>query len=141
MMEKNYEVEQLIKILIDKGYTGYFMTQAGYPGRLKESLEGFLASLNPRSAFDKNVILETYLDWNGEDKPSIQCFIALENDNGKFALDVMEIIHKDRFGKCISEKKLMDIAIDALPTRDQAIKMVREEVRKISSNLKRGKRF
>ncbi|OPC69875.1 hypothetical protein BAZ12_08605 [Elizabethkingia miricola] len=140
-MKKNCDLEEFIKILTDKGYNGYFMTQAGYPGKLADSLGGFLESLDPEFGFDKNVLLETYLDWNGEDKPSIQCLISLENDNGKFAIDVMEIIHKDRFGKSISEKKLMDIAIDALPTRDQAIKMVREEVRKISSTLKRGRRF
>ncbi|WP_353151472.1 hypothetical protein [Chryseobacterium sp.] len=134
-------MEEFVKILTDKGYNGCFMTQAGYPGKLADSLGGFLASLDPDYGFDKNVLLETYLEWNGEDKPSVQCLISLENDNGKFALDIMEITYKDRYGKCISEKKLTDISIGALPTRDQSIKMVCEEVRKISSTLKRGRRF
>ncbi|MFC3356007.1 hypothetical protein [Sphingobacterium zeae] len=140
-MKKYYEVEELTAILTDKGYNGYFMTQAGYPGRLNESMERFLANLDPRCDFNKNLILETYLDWNGEDKPSIQCFISLKNDNGRFTFDAMEIIQKDRFGKSISEKRLTDMVIDALPTRADAIKMVRKEMKNLSSTHKKGWRI
>jgi len=140
-MKKKYNSHELISILTEKGYTGYFTTQAGYPGRLKDSVGGFLGSLDPSCNFDKNILLDTYLEWKGENKPSIQCLISLDNDSGKFSLDVMEIIHKDRFGKCIRDKKLTDITIDALPTRDQAIKMVSEQVNKVSAILKKGRRF
>ena len=140
-MEKYYEVEELTAILTDKGYNGYFMTQAGYPGRLSESMERFLANLDPRCDFNNKLILETYLDWNGEDKPSIQCFISLKNDNGRFTFDAMEIIHRDRFGKSISEKRLTDMVIDLLPTRADAIKMVREEMKNLSSTHKKGWRI
>lgn len=140
-MKKYYEVEELTGILTDKGYKGYFMTQAGYTGRLNESMERLLANLDPRCDFNKNLILETYLDWNGEDKPSIQCFISLKNDNGRFTFDAMEIIQKDRFGKSIREKRLTDMVIDALPTRADAIKMVRKEMKNLSSTHKKGWRF
>jgi len=137
-MKKSYDVDELITILEDKGYRGYFTTQACYPGKLEDSLRAFLKDLNPRYK-DMNILLETYLLWNGADKPSVRCLISLENDNGKYALDVMDITHKDSSGKMINNKIITDISIDALPTKDQAVKMVCEEAEEISSTIKKGR--
>lgn len=138
-MKKVYDSTELVKILTEKGYNGYFKTQAAYPGKLKDSLGEFLAILGPDCRSDKNVLLETYLDWNGEDKRSIQCWISLENDHGKFSLDVMHISHNDRFGKCIEERQLRDMPLEQLPTKLEAIKIFSKKI--LSSSPKRGRRI
>jgi len=139
-MEKSYTAEEVIMILTNKGYDGYFTTQACYPNKLCDSLRAFLRDLNPEHR-DMNILLETYLLWNRADKPTVRCLISLENYNGKYALDVMDIIHRDGSGKLINKKIISDISIDALPTKDQAIKMVCGEVKEISSTIKKGRRL
>src|SRR5690554_6813905 len=100
-MEKLHDLDTFTKNLTDKGYDGFFLTQAGYPDKLKESITTFLEACKrgtDKLYYPDLLPVQTYLEWNGEDKPRVSCRMWLAHENGKFDVRKMVIEKKDQFG-------------------------------------------
>lgn len=120
------DLDELAKILADKGYDGYFHTEGCCAGRLKESISEFLEKWKngmdaPRSA--DSLHLSTYLEWNGQDRDKIRCDIRVGYADGKFDLDAAElnITKTDRYGQILKSFKLCNLNSDSFPTRRELI--------------------
>lgn len=57
--------------LVEKGFTGYFQTEAAYLGKLKESISKYLDACkdgSERPNASGIFLLSTYLQWSGDNK-------------------------------------------------------------------------
>lgn len=140
-MEKLHDLETFAKNLIDKGYNGYFHTQGAYPGRLKDSMSEYLENCQRgvESLPKGELLLTTYLQWTGEDKPRVQCCMWVQHHNGKFDLQKMEITKKDQFGQLLKQSELTNLTMAATPQAKEAVAMVSGELR--AKVAPRNKRF
>jgi hypothetical protein len=145
-MKHLLDLDAFVKTLKDKGYNGYFHTEGSCAGELKDSISGFLENWKndidaPRVA--NFLHLSTYLQWNGEDKPKVQCNMRVRYENGKFDLEQSQIhiTRTDRYGQLLKESKLTKLTADSVPTVKQAISMVSEKHNERITPLKRGFRM
>lgn len=114
---------------MDKGYTNYFHTQGAYAGKLKESLEEYLENCQKGadSLPKQDLLLTGYLQWSGEDKPSVECIMWIKYLNGKLALNRMEIAKKDRFGQLLKKSELTNLTVISAPKAVDAVALVNDE--------------
>lgn len=144
-MEHQFDLDRFSKILTEKGYDGYFHTEGCCAGKLKDSIGEFLeAWLNGKEAplIANYLHLSTYLKWNGEDKPKIECDIYVRYVNGKFDLQKTELYIRslDRFGQLQKQSKLSKLTASSFPTLKEAIAQVSDKPKQqLSSQSKRFK--
>lgn len=128
-MKELLDLNTLCKILCDKGYNGYFMTQAAYPGKIKDSILDYLQSCAAGlDTLKPEFILRGYLDWQGDDKPSIECHLWIKHEKGTFDLQKMEITRKNEFGESLAQRVLINISGHTVPKKKEAIAMISEAI-------------
>lgn len=128
-METISNLASFSKILMDKGYDGYFHTQGAFPDRLKESIEAYLKScqhVTDTLPVREHMLLTTFLKWNGEDEPHIVCNMYVKQLNDKFFLDKMEIDRNAPFSGSVKKVVLTNLSVVTAPTRLEAIALVSE---------------
>lgn len=137
------DLDTFVKTLNDKGYDGYFHTEGCCAGKLRDSLNDFLQIWKngndvPLSADFLN--LSTWLEWNGEDKPRVECNMRVRYENGKFDLEQteMHIIRTDRYGQLLKESRLTNLTADSVPTIREVAAMVSEKHAQETAPRKRG---
>ena len=141
-METLSDLSTFAKILTDKGYNGYFHTQGAYAGKLKDSISDYLESCQKGADTlpKQDLLLTGYLQWSGEDKPSVECSMWVKYLNGKFSLNKMEVEKKDRFGQLLKKSELTNLSLIVLPNAVEVIALVNDEqkqnVGKISKRFK-----
>ncbi|HSH65983.1 MAG TPA: hypothetical protein VLB84_09340 [Bacteroidia bacterium] len=141
-MEVVSDLNTFAKILIDKGYNGYFLAQDAYGGKLKDSIQEYLEHQKDSHSLPKQELLLTaYLLWAGEDKPRVECSMWVKYLNGKFFLDRMEIAKKDCFGHLLKKVELTNLSVMTVPEAVNAIALVnmvrKEKAKKRPSYFKR----
>lgn len=141
-MEVLSDLNTFAKILTEKGYNGYFHTQGAYAGKLKESISDYLESCQKGADTlpKQDLLLTGYLQWSGEDKPSVECSMWVNYLNGKFSLNRMEVARKDQFGQLLKKSELTNLSLIVLPNAVEVIALVNDEqkqnVGKISKRFK-----
>ncbi|SEH63468.1 hypothetical protein SAMN02927937_00598 [Paenimyroides aquimaris] len=141
-MKQLLDLDTFAKTLNDKGYDGYFHTEASYPDKIKDSLNGFLEAC--KNGADKPMLpnmlmLKTYLQWNGDDKPRVECNMWVKYEDGLFDVQKMNIERTDQYGHLLKQLKLTDLSTGTVPTRKEAIALVSDAPKqKLSSQ---GRRF
>lgn len=143
-MKQLTDLNAFSKILIDKGFDGYFQTQVAYPGKLKESITEYMEACNngkERSNREGNFLLTTYLQWSGNYNPSIVCNFWVKQENGDFDIQKMEITSKDRYGQLLKKSELKNLSINSIPTLKEAIAKVSVFPQQKLSSRKRGFRM
>jgi hypothetical protein len=140
------DLDAFAKTLTDKGYDGYFHTESCWAGKLKESISGFLETWengNDAPLVANYLHLSTYLEWNGEDKPKVECDMWVRYENGKFDLgDVeMHITRTDRYGQLLKQSNLTNLTTSSIPSIMQAIAQVTEKPNVEIAPRKRGFRM
>ncbi|KUJ56118.1 hypothetical protein [Chryseobacterium aquaticum] len=141
-METLSDLNTFAKILIEKGYNGYFHTQGAYAGKLKESISDYLESCQKGADTlpKQDLLLTGYLQWSGEDKPSVECSMWVNYLNGKFSLNRMEVARKDQFGQLLKKSELTNLSLIVVPNAVEVIALVNDEqkqnVGKISKRFK-----
>lgn len=138
------DLNDFAKILIAKGFDGSFQTQVAYPGKLKESITEYMEACNngkERSTRDGNFLLTTYLQWSGDDNPSIVCDFWVRKENDGFDIQKMEITNKDRYGQLLKKSELKNLSINSIPTLKEAIAQVSVFPQQKLSSHKRGFRM
>jgi len=141
-MEALSDLNTFAKILTEKGYNGYFHTQGAYAGKLKDSISNYLESCQKGADTlpKKDLLLTGYLQWSGEDKPSVECSMWVNYLNGKFSLNRMEVARKDQFGQLLKKSELTNLSLIVVPNAVEVIALVNDEqkqnVCKISKRFK-----
>ncbi|AZB23377.1 hypothetical protein H3Z85_16625 [Chryseobacterium indologenes] len=141
-METLSDLNTFAKILTEKGYNGYFHTQGAYAGKLKESISDYLESCQKGADTlpKQDLLLTGYLQWSGEDKPSVECSMWVNYLNGKFSLNRMEVARKDQFGQLLKKSELTNLSLIVVPNAVEVIALVNDEqkqnVGKISKRFK-----
>ncbi|WP_199117827.1 hypothetical protein [Pedobacter sp. ASV28] len=136
-MEQKHDLQTFAKILTEKGYDGYFTTQAAYPDKIRESLGRYMESsgkgLEPQS---NRFILRGYLQWSGEDKPRVECSIWVRHEKGKLDLLKMEITKTDRYGQPVGRATLTGLSATELPKATEAVAMVADTAKRQATPVK-----
>lgn len=128
-MKQLLDLDTFSKVLSEKGYNGYFTTQAGYPEKLKDSISEYLNSCAKGiEPLKPELLLMGYLQWSGDDKPRVECFLWVKHEKGGFDLQKMEIVRKDQFGHSLKHMSLTNISAEAAPKASEAIAMVKEVI-------------
>ena len=141
-MEALSDLNTFAKTLTEKGYNGYFHTQGAYAGKLKDSISDYLESCQKGADTlpKQDLLLTGYLQWSGEDKPSVECSMWVNYLNGKFSLNRMEVARKDQFGQLLKKSELTNLSLIVLPNAVEVIALVNDEqkqnVGKISKRFK-----
>ena len=141
-METLSDLNTFAKTLTEKGYNGYFHTQGAYAGKLKDSISDYLESCQKGADTlpKQDLLLTGYLQWSGEDKPSVECSMWVNYLNGKFSLNRMEVARKDQFGHLLKKSELTNLSLIVLPNAVEVIALVNDEqkqnVGKISKRFK-----
>jgi hypothetical protein len=140
------DIDTFAKTLTDKGYDGYFHTESCCAGKLKDSISEFLEAWgNGKEAplLANHLHLSTYLEWNGEDKPKVECNMWVRYENGKFDLEGTEmyIRRTDRYGQLLKQSKLKNLTASSVPTIKEAIAQVSEKPKEQIAPRKRGFRM
>ena len=141
-MEVLSDLNTFAKILTEKGYNGYFHTQGAYAGKLKDSISDYLESCQKGADTlpKQDLLLTGYLQWSGEDKPSVECSMWVNYLNGKFSLNRMEVARKDQFGQLLKKSELTNLSLIVVPNAVEVIALVNDEqkqnVGKISKRFK-----
>ena len=141
-MEALSDLNTFAKILTEKGYNGYFHTQGAYAGKLKDSITDYLESCQKGADTlpKQDLLLTGYLQWSGEDKPSVECSMWVNYLNGKFSLNRMEVARKDQFGQLLKKSELTNLSLIVVPNAVEVIALVNDEqkqnVGKISKRFK-----
>jgi len=128
-METFSDLSTFAITLAEKGYNGYFHTQGAYPGNLKDSICEYLESCqkDADNLPKQELLLTSYLQWSGEDKPRVECNMWVKYLNGKFSLNRMEVAKKDGFGQLMKKSALTDLSILSVPKAIASISLVSEE--------------
>jgi hypothetical protein len=145
-MKHLLDLDAFTKTLTDKGYDGYFHTESCCAGRLKDSISAYLEAWdngNDAPLVANYLHLSTYLEWNGEDKPKVQCNMWVRYEDGKFDLEETEmyIIKTDRYGQLLKQSKLTNLTAGSIPTIREAIAQVSEKPKEEITTRKRGFRM
>ncbi|KEQ31095.1 hypothetical protein N180_08395 [Pedobacter antarcticus 4BY] len=141
-MEALSDLNTFAKTLTEKGYNGYFHTQGAYAGKLKDSISDYLESCQKGADTlpKQDLLLTGYLQWSGEDKPSVECSMWVNYLNGKFSLNRMEVARKDQFGQLLKKSELTNLSLIVVPNAVEVIALVNDEqkqnVGKISKRFK-----
>jgi hypothetical protein len=145
-MEQLLDFDTFVKTLTDKGYNGYFHTESAYAGKLKDSISEFLEAWN--NGKDAPLVanylhLSTYLEWNEEDKPKVECNMRVKYQSGKFDLQETEMYIKktDRYGQLLKQSKLTNLTANSFPTVKEALAQVSEKPKEHIAPRERGFRM
>lgn len=145
-MKQLLDLDAFAKILTDKGYDGYFHTESCCAGRLGDSISGFLEAWengNDAPLVANHLHLSTYLEWNDDNKPRVECNIWARYESGKFDLEQteMHIVRKDPYGQLLKQSKLTNLSASSVPTKMEAIAQVSEIPKEEIAPRKRGFRM
>lgn len=128
-MEELLDLDSFVKAFTDKGYDGYFHTESCCAGRLKDSISAFLQVWNDGTEAPLHadyLHLSTYLQWNGEQKPKVECNMWVRYEDGKYNLQQTEMYIRriDGYGQLLKESKLANLNTAAIPTVKEAVALV-----------------
>ena len=141
-METVSNLNTFCQILSEKGYDGHFQTNGGFEGKLRDSITGYLESL-PRGqelVEQKKLLVTGFPEWEGSDKPSVECLMSIKHLNGKFFFSAMEIIRRDQDGQTIRRIEVKDLSVMIVPQVKEAIAMVSSSVLTQLENSDREKK-
>ena len=142
-MGQQLDLDTFVKTLTDKGYDGYFHTESCCAGKLKDSISEFLKvwQNGTEAPLVANYLhLSTYLEWNGEDKPKVECNMWVKYENGKFDLQETEMYIRsiDQYGQLLKQSKLTNLTANSFPTVKEAIAQVSEKPKEQVAPQKKG---
>ncbi len=139
-MKQSLDLNAFSRVLCDKGYDGYFTTQAAYPGKLKDSLREYLeACVKGIETLKTELLLTGYLQWSGDDKPSVECLLWVKHERGNFELQKMDIVRKDQFGLPLKRCSLTGLSAESVPKASEAAALVKEAA--AQKTIQSGRRF
>src|SRR5690606_12082166 len=107
--------------------TGYFSTQGGYPGKLKESISESLASCRKGlDIYKADFLLTGYLRWRGVAERCVQCCLHIKQQGETFDLSILVISKQDCCGQLLKQSELTNLSVKTVPEVSKALAMVND---------------
>ncbi|MFC4872125.1 hypothetical protein [Negadavirga shengliensis] len=140
-MKQLLDLDTFAKTLMDKSYNGYFHTEGAYPDKIKASISRFLEACKngtDKPLYSDSLSLRTYLEWNSEDKPKVECHMWVKYEDGKFDVQKMEIKRTNRYGHLMKKSELKNLTTGSVPTVKEALAQVSNKPKQQLSSRKKG---
>lgn len=140
-MKQSFDLNTFAETMTDKGYNGLFLTQAGYPGKVKDSISSFLEACRKgtdKPLFPGFLTLNTYLEWSGEDKPKVSCHLRVQYRNDNFEVQKMNIEKTDRYGHSMKKLELANLTMESVPTVKEALSKLSDKPEEQLSPRRKG---
>lgn len=117
-------VDEFVKEMTKKGYTGSFKTNGGYPDTLKESMLKFMEQslMGKESGLKDGISLFTYLDWKGPEEENITAWFLARLQTDRFTVRMISLTLADQYGN--KNQVDFDITEKPIPTKKEAIAMI-----------------
>lgn len=112
MKQLGLHIDELEKLMDEKGYDGHFLSNSSFPGKLRESLHQHLLEVLQGETYIRPFYLTTYSLWKDEESPYVQCDFRVRYDRSDgFRIDKMEAKYANQFGTIRNfETRLMNNA-------------------------------
>lgn len=143
-MKKSFDLNTFAKTLTDKGYNRTFVTEEDYPDEIERSIKRFLDTCKTgkdRPTIPNTLMLRTYLEWNGNDRPHTHCTMWVKWKNNTFDVQKMEIERSDRFGHLLKKLELKNLSTEMVPTVKEILGFVIEKPKERIATRKKGFRI
>jgi hypothetical protein len=117
-------IDELEKLMKEKGYDGSFLCNSNFPGKLRESLQQHLSEMLQEQNHLPPFYLTTYSHWRDEENPYVLCDFKVKYDkwNG-FRIEKLEVKRASPFGT-IKNYETHLINNEDLPSREKANTLV-----------------
>tara|TARA_R110002020_G_scaffold113688_1_gene261531 strand:+ start:18142 stop:18573 length:432 start_codon:yes stop_codon:yes gene_type:complete len=124
-------VEKFSESIGNKGYDGPFLTAAGSPDKLRNSLGRYLhdSLLGTEKGLAQPFFLTTFLEWNGEDRPSITADMKTSYREGKFEVSDLVLTCTDPYGKVLKKNELKNLTLEGLPKKKAVLELIKGPVK------------
>lgn len=128
------DIDEFDRLLKSKGYDGFFLTNAGYPDRFKNSIMNHFYGIisGKERNLEEGLWLSTYLRWTREsDGSSVLLdmkvdYVRLE----KFQIKEICIKSEDMLGQKVREETIKDILQNNIPSIEEAIGKVTDKLKR-----------
>lgn len=113
-------IDALEKLMTDKGFNGHFLCNAGFPGKLRESVQQHLLNVLQGETRVHPFYLSTYSLWKDEHSPYVLCDFKVRYDRTDgFIISKVEAQYK-RHSSCnpIRSIELTPLENKDVPTRE-----------------------
>jgi len=80
MRRLGLHIDELEKLLNEKGFDGHFLCNSAFPGKLRESLHQHLMEMLQCETHIPSFYLTTYSLWKDEESPYVQCDFKVRYD-------------------------------------------------------------
>jgi hypothetical protein len=123
------EVEDFAKVMTGKGYDQAFLTNGGFPGSLKQSIDHYLYAvvMGSENGISNGFQLFTYLKWEGEGKENVEADFKIIVANGGLKVSSMTTTLMDGYGNSLNAKTDQVWLPSHVPTKLEAIAMLYRE--------------
>lgn len=131
MKQLGLHIDELEKLMNEKGYDGHFLSNSSFPGKLRESLHQHLLEVLQGETYIRQFYLTTYSHWKDEDRPHVKCDFKMKYDSWLgFRVDKMEVTRANRFGT-IKSVELRPDKNEDIPTREKVNALVGQKMRSL----------
>lgn len=124
MKQLGLHINELEKLMNEKGYDGHFLCNSSFPGKLRESLYQHLLDVMQGETHIRPFYLTTYSLWKDEESPYVQCDFRVRYDRSDgFRIDKMQAKYANHFSTIRNfETRIMNSA--DLPAREKVNSLV-----------------
>lgn len=130
MLQLEDHITTLDKFLRDKGYSGYFMSNFGFPGKLQETIRKHFFQSYISNKDINPIHLSTYTRWNNEEDPYVRCDFTVKYDDGKgFSIKKMDIHFRNQYGN-IRSAEITPRRDNEIPSAEKANLVVEQNNRR-----------
>jgi hypothetical protein len=131
MKNLDKHIDEFAKLMNEKGFDGYFLCNAGFPGKLKDSLHQHLSEVLRAENKVRPFYLSTYSLWNDEHRPYVQCDIRVNYDQQHgLRIDQVEAKFANQYGT-IRDFKIPLKANSEMPSREKINSIVGTEKKRM----------
>ena len=131
-MEQLHDINTFVKMITDKGYNGAFQTSSAYPDTLGKSIRRFLDACEKGTDYPLNenkLMLRTFLEWNGEDRPYTDCVMWVKWKDNSFDVESMEVERKNRYSVSMKKMAFNNLTTTTMPSVQEVLSQIIEQNR------------
>lgn len=126
-------IEEFERLMNQKGFDEYFLTNASFPDKLGESLKKHLSDVLNDNAQIPPFHLKTYSLWNGEDRPHVKCDFKTRYDRtAGFTVEKLQAEYVGAYSNI--PMKTLEIILSKnkdIPTQEQVNALIRPKRRRL----------
>lgn len=124
MKRLDVHIDELEKLMNEKGYDGHFLCNSAFPCKLRESVHQHLLEVLPGATYVQPFYLTTYSLWKDEESPYVKCDLKVSYDRSEgFRIEKVEAMYASYLGTIRNFETRLINNMD-MPTRQKVNSMV-----------------